>query len=43
MNLLKTTFKNEGFLGFYKGIRPPLVTVPFINSIIFSSYEFCKR
>jgi hypothetical protein len=22
---------------------PPLVTVPLINSIVFASYEFCKR
>ena len=29
--------------GFYKGIGPPLFTVPLINSIVFASYEFCKR
>jgi len=37
------TFKYEGVKGFYKGVGPPLVTVPLINSIVFASYEFCKR
>ena len=35
--------RKEGILGFYKGIGPPMITVPLINSIIFASYEFCKR
>ena len=30
-------------MGFYKGMGPPLVTVPLINSIVFASYEFSKR
>lgn len=30
-------------LAFYKGFGPPMVTVPLINSIVFSSYEFFKR
>jgi hypothetical protein len=30
-------------LGFYKGITAPAVTVPFINSIVFASYEFARR
>ena len=29
--------------GFFKGMGPPLFTVPLINSIVFSSYELCKR
>lgn len=33
----------EGFSGFYKGGTPPLFFIPFINSIVFASYEFCKR
>ena len=37
------TMKNEGMLAFYKGIGPPLITVPLINSIIFASYEFYKN
>ena len=41
--VISTTFKFEGMLGFYKGLGPPLVTVPIINSIVFASYEFCKR
>ena len=42
-NTIKSIAKNEGLLAFYKGLGPPMVTVPFINSIIFASYEFCKR
>eukprot|EP00347_Sterkiella_histriomuscorum_P006192 403353709 len=30
-------------LAFYKGMCPPLFTVPIINSIVFASYEFSKR
>lgn len=41
--VIAKTYKNEGLLGFYKGMGPPLVTVPLINSIVFASYEFCKR
>ena len=41
--VIKSTVKQEGFLGFYKGMGPPLVTVPLINSIVFASYEFSKR
>lgn len=37
------TISGEGFKGFFKGMGPPLFTVPLINSIIFASYEFCKR
>ena len=43
VNIIVNTYRHEGPRGFYKGIGPPLVTVPFINSIIFASYEFCKR
>mmetsp|Transcript_11455 Transcript_11455/g.19376 ORF Transcript_11455/g.19376 Transcript_11455/m.19376 type:complete len:175 (+) Transcript_11455:67-591(+) len=42
-HLIRQTYKSEGVLGFYKGMGPPLVTVPLINSIVFASYEFCKR
>ena len=41
--IISQTVKNEGFLAFYKGIGPPLVTVPLINSIVFASYEFYKN
>jgi solute carrier family 25 carnitine/acylcarnitine transporter 20/29 len=41
--MLMNTLRREGIRGFYKGMGPPLMTVPFINSIIFASYEFCKR
>ena len=42
-SVIAKTLRHEGFFGFYKGMGPPMVFVPFINSIIFSSYEFCKR
>ena len=41
--VISQTITNEGILAFYKGIGPPLVTVPIINSIIFASYEFYKN
>ena len=41
--VISQTVVNEGFLAFYKGIGPPLITVPLINSIIFASYEFYKN
>ena len=42
-SVVASTFRNEGILAFYKGMGPPLVTVPLINSIIFASYEFYKK
>ena len=41
--VITNTIINEGVTAFYKGIAPPLVTVPLINSIIFASYEFYKN
>ena len=41
--VITDTISNEGVLAFYKGMGPPLVTVPLINSIIFASYEFYKK
>ena len=41
--IIANTLKIEGILGFYKGMAPPFITVPIINSIIFASYEFSKR
>ena len=41
--ICKRTLKQEGIKGFYKGIGPPMITVPLINSVVFASYEFCKR
>lgn len=35
--------KTEGPAGFYKGIGAPLLSVPFINAIIFASYEINKK
>ena len=41
--VMSKTFVNEGFLGFYKGLGPPLTTVPLVNSIVFASYETAKK
>ena len=41
--VIAETLRNEGIFAFYKGMGPPLVTVPLINSIIFASYEFYKK
>ena len=40
--VIVNTYKGEGIRGFYKGMGPPLSTVPLINSIVFASYEFSK-
>jgi len=40
---MKGILKNEGAMGFFKGMGPPLVSVPLLNSILFSSYEFRHR
>ena len=37
------TYKKEGLHGFYKGMGPPLMNIPIINSIVFASFEFAKR
>lgn len=37
------TVKNEGVRGLYKGMFGPLITVPLINAIVFSTYEQGKR
>jgi solute carrier family 25 carnitine/acylcarnitine transporter 20/29 len=34
----KAIINNEGFKSLYKGIYYPLMTVPLVNAIIFSSY-----
>ena len=41
--VIHSTVRNEGILGFYKGMGPPLITVPFINSIVYASFELCKN
>lgn len=38
-----TILRKEGPVGFYRGIGAPLVSVPLINSIVFSSYELSKK
>lgn len=41
-SVISRTYSNEGLLAFYKGIGPPLITLPLVNSIVFASYEFSK-
>ena len=43
IGIMRSTMAKEGFCGFYKGGTPPLFFIPFINSIVFASYEFSKR
>jgi hypothetical protein len=40
---IKGIYINEGLTGYYKGVSAPLVSVPFINSIIFASLEITKK
>lgn len=35
---LKNIIRNEGFMHLFSGIYYPFITVPLVNSIIFSSY-----
>ena len=39
----KSILKNEGFLQLFSGMYYPLITVPIINAIVFSSYELFKK
>ena len=34
----RTIIKNEGFMHLFNGIYYPLITIPVLNAIIFSSY-----
>lgn len=43
LDIIRSTMAREGFFGLYKGGTPPLFFIPFINSIVFASYEFSKR
>lgn len=40
---IKDILLKEGPHGFYKGVGAPLVSIPVINSIIFSTYELSKK
>ncbi|KAI8099849.1 mitochondrial carrier domain-containing protein [Halteromyces radiatus] len=42
MACVKTTYKEEGARGFFRGILPPLVTVSMIKSVSFTVYESSK-
>ena len=34
---------NEGITGYYKGVWAPLVSVPFLNAVIFASFEISRK
>jgi solute carrier family 25 (mitochondrial carnitine/acylcarnitine transporter), member 20/29 len=38
----KNIVKQDGFLGFYKGLLPPLLGASIINAVLFSSYGLAK-
>jgi len=40
---VKDIIRKEGFFSLYRGLSPPLYTIPIVNAIVMSSYEFCKR
>lgn len=40
---MKNTYKNEGYLAFYRGMEFPLIAVPILNAVVFTTYEFCRR
>ena len=43
LETVKIVLKTEGAPGFFRGIGAPLISIPLINSIVFSSYELSKR
>ncbi len=43
MQSLKDIIRNEGFMHLFNGIYYPLLTVPLINAVVFSSYELFKK
>lgn len=42
LRCISSTYK-EGLLTFYNGVYYPLVTIPAVNAVSFSSYELYKR
>ena len=43
MQVIKATFRNEGLFAFFKGMSSPITMIPFVNAVMFTSYEFCKK
>ncbi|KRX07165.1 Mitochondrial carrier domain [Pseudocohnilembus persalinus] len=42
LNALTTIYKEEGFLGFYKGYKATSITYPIFHSMFFSIYNYVK-
>jgi solute carrier family 25 (mitochondrial carnitine/acylcarnitine transporter), member 20/29 len=40
---IKKTMLHEGPKGFYKGIGAPMISIPLINSVVFSTYELSRK
>ena len=43
MQVIKATYRNEGFFAFFKGMSSPITMLPFVNAVMFTSYEFSKK
>ncbi len=43
ISTFKQIIKSEGYLHLFNGMYYPLVTVPLLNAVIFSSYELYKK
>eukprot|EP00386_Alphamonas_edax_P001989 GDKI01005994.1.p1 GENE.GDKI01005994.1~~GDKI01005994.1.p1 ORF type:complete len:299 (-),score=90.42 GDKI01005994.1:26-922(-) len=43
LHCFKLTVKEEGFMGLYKGITPPLFGIGMVNAVLFYSNEAAKR
>jgi hypothetical protein len=42
-NIIKKIYFNEGFLGFYKGVRAPLISNCIINGVMFHSNHYINK
>ena len=40
---MTSILRSEGPFSFYRGLTPPLTTIPLVNAIVMSSYELWKR
>ncbi len=43
LETVRLILKTEGPIGYFRGIGAPLISIPLINSIVFSSYELSRK
>ncbi|KAM3134457.1 hypothetical protein pb186bvf_013423 [Paramecium bursaria] len=43
IQVVKQVLRQEGIFAFYKGMMFPLTSVPLLNAVVFSTYEFWRR